>query len=194
MTGAAPFHNGRSTQRTPPLGSIHFMSSGNGGNRSCKPRSRKRRDYHAARIQQSPPVFRLGAFRPSFDREELSDSLSPTWSSRRLVGGFTGFPFVSGDIPSSQKLYQNHENRACFKKSHFFQKNRTRRAALLRRQGRHDPGRRERLPRRNLCGPEERAYPKLIYYNRLPKGGHFAAWEQPQLFTEELRGSFRSLR
>lgn len=40
----------------------------------------------------------------------------------------------------------------------------------------------------------EKAYPKLIHYNRLPKGGHFAAWEQPQLFSEELRTSFRSLR
>ena len=40
----------------------------------------------------------------------------------------------------------------------------------------------------------EKAYPKLIYYNRLPKGGHFAAWEQPQLFSEELRMAFRSLR
>src|SRR6202167_2669649 len=40
----------------------------------------------------------------------------------------------------------------------------------------------------------ERAYSKLIYYNRLPKGGHFAAWEQPQMFTEELRASFKSLR
>jgi pimeloyl-ACP methyl ester carboxylesterase len=40
----------------------------------------------------------------------------------------------------------------------------------------------------------EKAYPKLIYYNRLPKGGHFAAWEQPKAFTEELRASFRSLR
>jgi pimeloyl-ACP methyl ester carboxylesterase len=40
----------------------------------------------------------------------------------------------------------------------------------------------------------EKAYPKLIHYNRLPKGGHFAAWEQPQSFTEELRASFRSLR
>ena len=40
----------------------------------------------------------------------------------------------------------------------------------------------------------EKAYPKLIYYNRLPKGGHFAAWEQPELFTEELRAAFRSLR
>lgn len=40
----------------------------------------------------------------------------------------------------------------------------------------------------------EKAYPKLIHYNRLPKGGHFAAWEQPQAFTEEVRASFRSLR
>jgi pimeloyl-ACP methyl ester carboxylesterase len=40
----------------------------------------------------------------------------------------------------------------------------------------------------------EKAYPKLIHYNRLPKGGHFAAWEQPQALTEEVRASFRSLR
>jgi pimeloyl-ACP methyl ester carboxylesterase len=40
----------------------------------------------------------------------------------------------------------------------------------------------------------ERAFPKLIYYNRLDKGGHFAAWEQPQLFTREIRAAFRSLR
>ena len=40
----------------------------------------------------------------------------------------------------------------------------------------------------------EKAYPNLIHYNRLPKGGHFAAWEQPQFFTEELRASFRPLR
>jgi pimeloyl-ACP methyl ester carboxylesterase len=39
----------------------------------------------------------------------------------------------------------------------------------------------------------EKAYPKLIHYNRLPKGGHFAAWEQPMAFSEELRASFRSL-
>ena len=40
----------------------------------------------------------------------------------------------------------------------------------------------------------ERAYPKLIHYNKLDRGGHFAAWEQPTLFTEELRAGFRSLR
>jgi len=40
----------------------------------------------------------------------------------------------------------------------------------------------------------EKAYPRLIHYNRLPKGGHFAAWEQPQAFTEEVRTAFRSLR
>ncbi|MEO8391745.1 MAG: epoxide hydrolase family protein [Chloroflexota bacterium] len=40
----------------------------------------------------------------------------------------------------------------------------------------------------------EKAYPHLIYYNRLSKGGHFAAWEQPQVFSEELRAAFKSLR
>ena len=40
----------------------------------------------------------------------------------------------------------------------------------------------------------ERAYPKLIYYNRLSKGGHFAAWEQPEAFCNEMRAAFRSLR
>jgi len=40
----------------------------------------------------------------------------------------------------------------------------------------------------------ERAYPNLIHYHRLDKGGHFAAWEQPQLFATELRMAFRSLR
>lgn len=40
----------------------------------------------------------------------------------------------------------------------------------------------------------ERAYPKLIYFNKLDKGGHFAAWEQPELFTSELRAAFKSLR
>jgi pimeloyl-ACP methyl ester carboxylesterase len=40
----------------------------------------------------------------------------------------------------------------------------------------------------------ERAYPKLIHYNRLEKGGHFAAWEQPEFLTSELRAAFRSLR
>ena len=41
----------------------------------------------------------------------------------------------------------------------------------------------------------ERAYPKnLIHYNQLDRGGHFAAWEQPDLFTAEMRDSFRSLR
>ncbi|HEY9402464.1 MAG TPA: epoxide hydrolase [Pyrinomonadaceae bacterium] len=40
----------------------------------------------------------------------------------------------------------------------------------------------------------ERAYPKLIYYNRLDRGGHYAAWEQPGLFAAELRAAFKSLR
>jgi pimeloyl-ACP methyl ester carboxylesterase len=40
----------------------------------------------------------------------------------------------------------------------------------------------------------ERAYPKLIHYNKLDQGGHFAAWEQPKLFSEEVRAGFRTLR
>ncbi|MCL6712963.1 epoxide hydrolase 1 [Pseudomonas sp. R2.Fl] len=40
----------------------------------------------------------------------------------------------------------------------------------------------------------ERAYPSLYYFNSLDKGGHFAAWEQPQLFSAELRAAFRPLR
>jgi pimeloyl-ACP methyl ester carboxylesterase len=40
----------------------------------------------------------------------------------------------------------------------------------------------------------EKAYPKLIHYNSFPKGTHFAAWEQPELFVSEMRASFKSLR
>jgi pimeloyl-ACP methyl ester carboxylesterase len=40
----------------------------------------------------------------------------------------------------------------------------------------------------------EQAYPKLIHYNKLDKGGHFAAFEQPQLLSAEIRVGFRSLR
>jgi pimeloyl-ACP methyl ester carboxylesterase len=40
----------------------------------------------------------------------------------------------------------------------------------------------------------ERAYPQLAYFNEVDKGGHFAAWEQPDLFAAEVRAAFRSLR
>ena len=40
----------------------------------------------------------------------------------------------------------------------------------------------------------ERAYPNLIYYNEVDRGCHFAAWQEPQLFSEEVRAAFRSLR
>lgn len=40
----------------------------------------------------------------------------------------------------------------------------------------------------------EKAYPNLVHFNKVAKGGHFAAWEQPEIFTEELRAGFRSLR
>ncbi len=40
----------------------------------------------------------------------------------------------------------------------------------------------------------EKAYPNLIHYNKLDKGGHFAAWEQPQHLVNEVRAGLRSLR
>jgi hypothetical protein len=40
----------------------------------------------------------------------------------------------------------------------------------------------------------EKAYPKLIHYNRLPKGGRLAAWEKPEFFVQEMRAAFKSLR
>ena len=40
----------------------------------------------------------------------------------------------------------------------------------------------------------ERSYPNLIYYNKVDKGGHFAAWEQPKTYTQEVRAAFRTLR
>ena len=40
----------------------------------------------------------------------------------------------------------------------------------------------------------QRAYKNLIYYNRVDKGGHFAAWEEPELFSREVRAAFRTLR
>jgi hypothetical protein len=52
------------------------------------------------------------------------------------------------------------------------------------------PGESYQAPRRWT----ERAYHKLIYYNQPDRGGHFAAWDQPQLFSEEVRAGFRPLR
>jgi len=40
----------------------------------------------------------------------------------------------------------------------------------------------------------DRAYHKLMYFHQVDKGGHFAAWEQPQLFSEEIRAAFRPLQ
>jgi pimeloyl-ACP methyl ester carboxylesterase len=40
----------------------------------------------------------------------------------------------------------------------------------------------------------EKVYPNLVYFNEVDRGGHFAAWEEPQLFSDEIRAAFRSLR
>jgi pimeloyl-ACP methyl ester carboxylesterase len=40
----------------------------------------------------------------------------------------------------------------------------------------------------------EKAYPSLSYFNEVDRGGHFAAWEEPELFAQEIRAAFRPLR
>jgi pimeloyl-ACP methyl ester carboxylesterase len=40
----------------------------------------------------------------------------------------------------------------------------------------------------------EKSYPNVIYFNEVDRGGHFAAWEEPELFSTEMRAAFRSLR
>jgi pimeloyl-ACP methyl ester carboxylesterase len=52
------------------------------------------------------------------------------------------------------------------------------------------PGERVQAPRSWV----EQAYPTLTYFNKVGKGGHFAAWEEPELFSTEIRATFRSLR
>jgi hypothetical protein len=62
---------------------------------------------------------------------------------------------------------------------------------------RHPPGRLQRLPGEILQAPRswvQLGYPTLMYYSKPARGGHFAAWEEPQLFSEQLRAAFRSLR
>jgi pimeloyl-ACP methyl ester carboxylesterase len=54
----------------------------------------------------------------------------------------------------------------------------------------HDQSQGVQLATIQLLAP----YPNLIHYNELDKGGHFAAWEQPQLFSGEIRAAFTSLR
>jgi hypothetical protein len=57
--------------------------------------------------------------------------------------------------------------------------------------------RRARPRRRDLPRPaplRRQGLPNLVYFNEVDKGGHNAAWEEPQLFAEELRSAFRTLR
>jgi hypothetical protein len=48
--------------------------------------------------------------------------------------------------------------------------------------------------RRALRSWAEKSYPSLTYFNEVDRGGHFAAWEEPELFATEIRAAFRSLR
>ena len=59
------------------------------------------------------------------------------------------------------------------------------------------PGRFTTFPGEIFRAPRswvEKAYPNLTYFNEVDKGGHFAAWEEPELFTTEIRAAFKPLR
>jgi len=68
---------------------------------------------------------------------------------------------------------------------------------ILRRQGRPGAGRCQRVPNEIYQAPRswtEQAYPNLVYFNEVDAGNHFAAWQEPDLFTTEVRNGFRPLR
>ena len=70
------------------------------------------------------------------------------------------------------------------------------RPARLRRRSRFRSASR-RSPARSSAAPRswvEEVYPDLAYFNEVDRGGHFAAWEEPELFSEEVRAAFKSLR
>ena len=98
-------------------------------------------------------------------RDEVLDNITLTWLTNTAISG--------------ARLYWEN------KFSYFNAKNVTVPAAVS-----VFPGEQYQAPR----SWTKRAYPNLIYYNRVAKGGHFAAWEQPRLFATELRTGFRPLR
>lgn len=59
---------------------------------------------------------------------------------------------------------------------------------------RFNPNRLDKLETGSLADPQTRAYKNLACYNEVDRGGRFAAWEHPALFTAEMRAAFRPLR
>jgi pimeloyl-ACP methyl ester carboxylesterase len=107
--------------------------------------------------------------REGLSRDDVLDNITLYWVTNTAV--------------SSARLYWN--NRETAKAGFFDVKNVTIPVAV------------SVFPDEIYAAPESwtrRAYPKLIHFNKLPKGGHFAAWEQPGYFVDEMRASFKSLR
>jgi pimeloyl-ACP methyl ester carboxylesterase len=107
--------------------------------------------------------------REGLSRDDILDNITLYWVTNTAI--------------SSARLYW--DNRETSKKGFFDIKNVTIPVAV------------SAFPDEIYAAPRswaERAYPKLIHYNKLDRGGHFAAWEQPELFVTEVRESFKSLR
>jgi pimeloyl-ACP methyl ester carboxylesterase len=121
-------------------------------------------DHDAASLAMISRVFVDGAHE-GLSREDVLDNITHYWLTESGV--------------SSSRIYADN------------------RAAFFARKGVTIPVAVSVFPDELFEAPRswaEEAYPRLIHYNKLPKGGHFAAWEQPRLFVNELRTGLRSLR
>ena len=110
---------------------------------------------------------------------------------RRKAGGLD-----SGRHPRQHLLYW-FTNTAISSARLYWENRRTAKAGFFDVKGVTIPVAVSVFPQEIYAAPKswaERAYPKLIHYNKLPKGCHFAAWEQPGFFVSEMRTSFKSLR
>ena len=122
-------------------------------------------DHDARSYEDITPAFVEGRPVGNLTRDEVLDNITLTW-------------FTNTGI-SSARLY--HENPLGFFDA----------------KGVNVPAAVSVFPRELYEAPRtwaEQAYPNLIYYNKVDRGNHFAAWQEPRLFSEEVRAGFRSLR
>jgi len=111
--------------------------------------------------------------------------------ARAFDGGPVG-NLTRDEVPRQHHAHLGDEHRGFLRSSLLGEQ-----ARLLRRQGRLGTGCRERLPSRDLSGAAEldrAGLPQPHLLQRSCKGNHFAAWQEPNLFTTEVRAAFRSLR
>src|SRR5262249_2866498 len=127
-------------------------------------------DHDAERYERFSRAFLEGQTRANLTRDKILDNITLYW--------------LTGTGTSTSRLY--------------WETGRATKAAIK------DPPPHVKLPVAYTVFPQElfqaprhwvkHAYHNLVYYNEAPKGGHFAAWEEPEVFSQEMRVAFRPLR